>query len=94
MEETNLKDLEKPDYLFRLLSIALCLAIKTGQILVQDKKLPLKKHERPQISLFQAGLRQLKILLENFELYTDFISLLKLIFHGYKRNFKIKNYVY
>ena len=54
-EDTHLKDPERLSKLTALLTLAMCWALQTGEWLVQQKAIVIKKHGRKAKSLFRVG---------------------------------------
>jgi hypothetical protein len=48
---------------FGFLALGLCWCLKVGRLLDSENPLPLKKHGRRAVSVFQRGLRELQVLL-------------------------------
>lgn len=92
LEDTGLRSVHKLNYLFLILGFVTFIAFQTGLILTGTKKIKIKKHKRPALSIFHAGVRQLKIMLENYRLHKELTNLITSILSG-KYN-PIKNYAY
>ncbi len=79
-EETHASEPQRVEKLFALLTLALCWCILYGEVLVSQKKIPVKKHGRLAKSVFRKGLEELSNVLSNIPLkfngYKDAISLL------------------
>ena len=81
-EETHLTKRVRIERLTFLLSLAFCLAIKTGEIKTGEKPLKKKNNGRPEKSLFRIGLDHLQNLLVNLHLqpkWNEFNILAKLL---------------
>ena len=64
MESTHMTDLDKLDRLMGVLTIAVCWAYRTGSWRIdQGELIKVKKHGRPEKSLFRHGLDKLQSLL-------------------------------
>lgn len=71
LESTHLKDPERLSKLLALLTIALCWALRTGEWLIKQTPIVLKKHGRLAKSLFRTGFDYLRRLLLNLEQSAD-----------------------
>lgn len=71
LESTHLKDPERLSRMVALLSIALCWAFRTGEWLVQQQSIAIKKHGRKAKSIFRCGLDYLRRIMFNLESCVD-----------------------
>ena len=74
LESTHLKDPERLSKLLALLTLALCWALKTGEWLVSQTPIVIKKHGRLAKSVFRTGFDYLRRLLLNLHQYADEFS--------------------
>ncbi len=80
LESTHLKDPERLSRMVALLAIALCWAFRTGEWLVQQQAIPIKKHGRKAKSIFRSGLDHLRRTLLNLEQFMDeFLQMLQFL---------------
>ncbi|WP_337969252.1 transposase [Rickettsia tamurae] len=80
-EATHITNDLRLDTLMQILSIAFCLAYQTGEIIVLDKPIVIKKHGYRQNSIFRVGLDTLVNILYNISTQlVRWIQLLSLIF--------------
>lgn len=81
-EQTHLTKRSRIERLMFLLSLAFCLAIKTGEIKTKSQKIRKKNHGRRMKSLFRIGLDHLQNLLVNLHIkakWNEFNILAKLL---------------
>jgi hypothetical protein len=71
LESTHLTDMERLSKLIALLSLALAWAIHTGEWLIQQTPIPIKKHGRKAKSIFRYGLDRLT---ETFLILTNSVD--------------------
>lgn len=62
-EDTHITKPERIDKLLVLLTIAFCWAHKIGEWQHEQTSIPVKKHQRPMLSLFRYGLDYLRALM-------------------------------
>lgn len=80
-EATHITDDLRLDTLMQVMAIAFCLAYQTGEIIVLDKPVIIKKHGYRQNSIFRIGLDTLTTILHNiFAKLERWIHLLQVIF--------------
>jgi hypothetical protein len=80
LESTHLKDSERLSKLIALLSLALCWATLTGEWLVTQTPITIKKHGRKAKSVFRLGLDYLRHILLNLEFKNnDFLYVLQFL---------------
>ena len=70
-ESTHFTDSERLSKLLALMAYALCWAIKTGEWLHQHQPITIKKHGRPDKSIFRYGLDYLRSILSDLDLNHD-----------------------
>ena len=77
-EDTHMTDRDRIKKLFVLLAVAFCWAHKTGEWRHEQRPIKIKKHGRPEVSLFRYGLDYLVDALVNLSYrYDEFIACIR-----------------
>jgi hypothetical protein len=71
LESTHFTDSQRLSKLLALMSLAMCWAIKTGDWLSSHCPLKIKKHGRPQSSVFRYGFDYLRSIVTDLDLKSD-----------------------
>ena len=80
LESTHFTDSERLSKLLALMSLAWCWAIKTGDWLSSHRPLKVKKHGRPQTSIFRYGFDYLRSIVTDLDLKAnDFLCCLQFL---------------
>jgi hypothetical protein len=78
-EKTHLSEGERVSKLMALLTLSFCWRILQGEVLIEEKRVKLKKHDYPEKILFRGGLKSLTNLLANisckFKIFRDVVVL-------------------
>ena len=71
LESTHFTDSARLSKLLALMSLALCWAVKTGEWLARLQPIKIKKHGRPQASIFRYGFDYLRSIFTDLDLKSD-----------------------